>query len=453
MYVKSKIRIRLNDGNGELLLMALFLTTFYLYRDLGITTLIGWGIILLFSLLNIVIKLQCNLSVRLSFERIAYLFITIIIGLFFLRLSSRHDADERLYIIAMLVMAVVVFVAEPSLSEIVKTCKVFKVMSCLIAMWILFFKVFPNIYWATVYKFIDVACKQLAAYYVPRGYGIPLGGSFTIAYYIMTVGILIMFVEVVSGKRQKENVIGTALIILAMIAEGRRGELIAVIFALLFLFLLSKDTTHFLMKITVIIIGIVIIMAFYKRILEYAESIPFLSRYVKSIQGIMMGADITSGRTELWRTAWELFKENSIFGIGFGGFAYHISGSFRSIHGQDVMDVHNCTLQLLCENGIIGTVILMIPMLLLFIGSYHRMMTIKKQMNLNIFYEYAFKIDAVAFGIQIFFFILSQLDPAFYKPVFWGFYGFSIILMYGARKLISLGKTNVYEERKKIENK
>ena len=86
MYVKSKIRIRLNDGNGELLLMALFLTTFYLYRDLGITTLIGWGIILLFSLLNIVIKLQCNLSVRLSFEKIAYLFITIIIGLFFFKI-------------------------------------------------------------------------------------------------------------------------------------------------------------------------------------------------------------------------------------------------------------------------------------------------------------------------------------------------------------------------------
>lgn len=444
MRVKSKIRIHLNNGNGILFLMAVFLTTFYIYRDLGVTTLIGWGAVLAFAIFNFVLKLAYRSSVFLSFEKISYIFIAMIIGLFFLRSSSRHDADERLYIIAMLIMAIVVVLADPSFSEIIKTFKVFKIMSCFVAIWILFFKAFPSLYWSTVYKVIDASCKQLAAYYVPRGYGIPLGGSFTIAYYIMTVGILIMFIDAVVYKQK--NVSGVILILLAMIAEGRRGELLAILVALLFLFLLSKDTTHFFIKISCIIIAVLIIAISYNTLLDYMKTIPFFSRYVQSIEGIMMGNDITSGRTELWENAWEIFKENPIFGIGFGGFAYHITGAFRSIHGQDVMDVHNCTLQLLCENGIIGSIILLVPMILLFSRSYHRLVMMKKKVNLNQYYEAAYKLDAIALGIQIFFLVLSQLDPAFYKPVFWGFYGLSVIFMCGARKLIYLGKQMYIEK-------
>lgn len=436
MHMKGKIKIHLNNGNGLLFLMAIFLTTFYLYKDLGITTLVGWGMVLAFAIFNFILRMSYKSFVTLSVEKMSYIFIVAMIGLFFLRLSSRHDADERLYIIAMLIMAVVVMLTDPSLSEVTKTCKIFEIMSCLIAIWILFFKAFPGLYWNTVYKLIDTSCKELAAYYVPRGYGIPLGGSFTIAYYIMTVGILIMFVS----KKGKKNVLMMILIILAMIAEGRRGELLAVIAALFFLFLLSKDITHFFIKISIVIIIFLIIAFSFNTLLEYMKAIPFLSRYVKSIEGIMLGMDITSGRTELWRNAWTIFKENPIFGIGFGGFAYHISGAFRAIHGQDVMDVHNCTLQLLCENGILGTIIVLLPMMFLFGRAYHRQTITKKKASENKYYEYAYKLDSIALGIQIFFLVLSQLDPAFYKPVFWGFYGVSIIFMFGSEKFIYLGK-------------
>ena len=448
MYVKSKIKIHLNNGNGLLFLMAVFLTTFYLYKDLGISTLLGWGMVLVFAMINFILRMSYKFSVILPVEKISYIFIVVIIGLFFLRMSSRHDADERLYIIAMLIMAFVVVLADPSFSEVTKTCKVFEIMSCFIAIWILFFKAFPGLYWNSVYKVIDISCKELAKYYIPRGYGIPLGGSFTIAYYIMTVGILIMFTNIFTGKKYKKNILSMIQIVLAMIAEGRRGELLAVIVALFFLFLLSKDTTHFFIKIGIIIVLVLIISTSYKVLLEYMKVIPFFSRYVKSIEGIMIGSDITSGRTELWKSAWDIFKENPIFGIGFGGFAYHISGTFRSIHGQDVMDVHNCTLQLLCENGILGTVIILLPMIFLFSKAYHRITITKKRVNINRYYEYAYKLDSIALGIQIFFLVLSQLDPAFYKPVFWGFYGVSIIFMCGSKKFMYLGKQKQMEIKK-----
>lgn len=139
------------------------------------------------------------------------------------------------------------------------------------------FKAFPGLYWNSVYKVIDISCKELAKYYIPRGYGIPLGGSFTIAYYIMTVGILIMFTNIFTGKKYKKNILSMILIVLAMIAEGRRGELLAVIVALFFLFLLSKDTTHFFIKIGIIIVLVLIISTSYKVLLEYMKVIPFLA--------------------------------------------------------------------------------------------------------------------------------------------------------------------------------
>lgn len=63
-------------------------------------------------------------------------------------------------------------------------------------------------------------------------------------------------------------------------------------------------------------------------------------------------------------------------------------------------------------------------------------------------HEYAYKLDSIALGIQIFFLVLSQLDPAFYKPVFWGFYGVSIIFMCGSKKFMYLGKQKQMEIKK-----
>ncbi len=98
-----------------------------------------------------------------------------------------------------------------------------------------------------------------------------------------------MFTNIFTGKKYKKNILSMILIVLAMIAEGRRGELLAVIVALFFLFLLSKDTTHFFIKIGIIIVLVLIISTSYKVLLEYMKVIPFFSRYVKSIEGIMIG--------------------------------------------------------------------------------------------------------------------------------------------------------------------
>ena len=343
----------------------------------------------------------------------------------------------------MLIMLCAVMAPEISLNEVKISGKIFYITSIIIAIWILFFKRFPNIYWKTFYKLLSEPSRELASYYIPRGYGVPIGGTYPLAYYIMIVGLLylysITFNKTLKMSTKIKNIIYMLIILASMVAEGRRGELLAAIAALLFLSFLSRNIIHIYKMVLVCILFGGIIFLNRQYILTTLKSITFFRRYITTIEGLLSGADITSGRTELWKLAIELFKEVPLFGIGFGGFAYHISDKFRAIHGQDVMNVHNCTLQLLCENGIVGTIFIVIPMIIIFIKSCAILKKIQRYSLQNPYYYWADIAGKIAVGIQIFFACVCQLDPAFYKPVFWGFYGFSIVLICGMKKLYDCG--------------
>ena len=68
--------------------------------------------------------------------------------------------------------------------------------------------------------------------------------------------------------------------------------------------------------------------------------------------GVSVGYD-TATRFMLWDTAWNLFVQSPIIGIGWGNFV-GTYGSYISFIPADVFDVHNLYLQLLAETGIVG---------------------------------------------------------------------------------------------------
>ncbi len=59
-------------------------------------------------------------------------------------------------------------------------------------------------------------------------------------------------------------------------------------------------------------------------------------------------------RLNLWDHAMNLFKQNPIFGVGFGGFAYTVP------EGMHLRDTHNFYLKILSEQGIIGLFLLLL---------------------------------------------------------------------------------------------
>ena len=434
-------KLKAVEGNGLLAVTAVFLTTFYVYKAFGLHTTYGWSLMLACCAINAAVRIGRSSVIQMTYAKWAYLAVLLAIVLFMLRPESRRDEDTILYVIAMSVMFLVVVLADPSLKELVFFCRLFAVMSLLIALWILFFKLFPAVYWATVYKVISAPCQELASYYMPKGYGVPLGGSYTIAYYIMIVGALTVLTRALNGDRKnlktKLAVIAYLLVIFAaMIAEGRRGEMIAAVAAIAFVFIVSKNIERRLRIGIAVLVLVVVFVLSYEDILAILKQSSFFHRYALSLEGLSTGADITSGRLELWALAVALFCEHPIIGIGYGGYAYHVTDEFRAIHGQDVMTSHNCILDLLCENGIIGTLMVLIPLGIVFWLTYRHLLQARRTEEKNIYVIWACRLDEIALGIQFFFFVISMLDPAFFKPVFWGFYGASVVLAFSAQKLL-----------------
>lgn len=88
--------------------------------------------------------------------------------------------------------------------------------------------------------------------------------------------------------------------------------------------------------------------------MDYLATIPGLSKFADSVDNYNMGEDISSGRDLIYAVAIKMFLENPILGVGVGNFA--------NLSGLDIA-VHNTYLQVLCEQGIIGFTIYIIPLL------------------------------------------------------------------------------------------
>src|SRR5699024_7296327 len=83
-------------------------------------------------------------------------------------------------------------------------------------------------------------------------------------------------------------------------------------------------------------------------------------RFEQTIEGIISGEDVTSGRTILYEKALNLFYENPILGIGWKEFKQLTYGLLSSTSGSHP---HNIYIQLLVELGIIGFLLFVIPVI------------------------------------------------------------------------------------------
>jgi O-antigen ligase len=130
------------------------------------------------------------------------------------------------------------------------------------------------------------------------------------------------------------------------------------------------------------------------------------SRLILSIFELINGEDISNGRSALYAVAWELFLENPLFGIGFGNFRIYGSQIIGS-----VTNVHNIYLQLLCELGIFGAIIIFIAMALLLRCLYINFKKSKKRKN----YSHSY------FSLFMFVYILivGLFDNPIFQDTFW----------------------------------
>lgn len=424
-----------------LLVFTIFTCTFFVYRDFGIRMLYGYVFLGSWMLLYIIRIFIQKKKQRFNLMNIMLILMAGVIFLSFLRPDARHDRDTMSYMIAMFMCILYMLMTEKSIKEqeIFRSVKIIYGTALAFSFYVLFFVFFENIFWVTIYPLLSETAAAYLAYYIPRGYSVSIGGV-TFTNYILLMGIACsigrFMTEPADIKRRYRYILAVIYFASIILLTGRRGEFLGVILTCAVLFIMDgKNLKRCLLRAALLCGGIMVCIGIAILALPLLKKINVLYRYAFTLEKLLQGNDITSGRIQLYQWAWELFCEKPIFGAGWGRFADCISDAFHAIHGMGVSDVHCIYLQFLCETGIIGTILILLPMFgIYFTTARHwwRLRTVECKGTKEKVIVLA---NAIGFIIQTFVLIMGIYDPCFERVVFWCFYGIAVIMSSGALML------------------
>ena len=419
-------------------ILSIFTCTFFIYRDFGLRMIFGYALLFLILVVNAVRRVYHSRPIQLSTMGFAFLFLCVVVFLNFLRLDSRHDSDGTSFIIAMLVCCACILLVNPTEQDGKLALKVLYISAVIMAVYVLFFVLFDDLFWVSIYKILSSTARDYLAYYVPKGYSVTVGGC-TYTNYILYFGMTACIGYLVSTpKRDKKFIVALVsaiVFLITILLVGRRGELLSGIFccALLGFIMCTKKQRRFLLIYGSI--AIVVILTLVILFLPQLKHVDVFYRYALTIENLLKGKDITSGRTELYGIAFKAFLKHPIFGIGLDQFHTLIPQEFLALHGADVEDVHNIYLQFLCEMGIVGAVLIIAPLGYIYYNICAQFRRLKRQKLESKQFNLAFELCCTSFMIQSFILFIGIYDPCFQRIIFWCFYGISIILMIYAMSL------------------
>lgn len=416
--------------------LVIFLLGFFLFADLGIRYIFGYsamGIIFVAYLVEagiLQIKRKPIIRARDVLQLITplkacYLFMVAVMTFYALLSVYRWTHLTMSLTISMLVLSCFVLFSVPKLKEIRTAFFAFQIMAIWFSCYIILVRIIPDFYWKLVYPFLSPAARLEAEILMPLGYGVPVGASPIYADYIICVALLInasrmLFRGGIQNRNQLIFAVATSVLYLAAIfVVNRRTELLCVIAAIAVLFIVSLNRrrkhefqSKLFLLCCVAAVGLILLL-----ILAITGK---LGRYASLFLALFSGGkagDVSSGRIELWKEAWDYFLDNPLFGIGWHRFITITPNAH---------EVHNTYLQWLCETGIVGFLLMAVPRFVIFGVNLAQVRRLTRAKNANPFHK---EISYVALGVQTFLLLADVIDPAYYHQHYFAFYGVAFLML------------------------
>lgn len=156
------------------------------------------------------------------------------------------------------------------------------------------------------------------------------------------------------------------------------------------------------------------------------------SRLATDVQSANLSIGSIAFRILLWQSAWELFLQNPILGIGFDNFVVlnALTPSFpivRALGGADLY-VHNIYLEILAEMGLVGFAVFA----MLIVVTYKRIAYLLRHMKQH---EYRFLLLGYG-GVLSLWFFMGLSEAALYTPVTAIFFFFLLGIISGIHKIV-----------------
>ena len=418
------------------LILAIFTCTFFYYRDFGSRMIYGYTVLGMMLALHLFFRLKENEPLHQTPVTLAAGMLTCVIALQFLRPDARRDVDTVSYLISMLICMAYVLTAPGEHSGVRMASTAMYIGAMAMAAFVVVFTFLPELFLHLVYPLLSITAQRYYDFFAPLGYGVSLG-TYSYTDYVLYLGLAVCCADLAVKPRTRRRIaidsVSLAFLLLAMVVLGRRGELLAaaVAIAALVLALCSRKKRRIIL-ITGAVLGaaaVMLILAF----LPQLGQIPVLARYVQTIEQLLSGADFSSGRGVLMSMAWTGFLSKPLFGLGWGQYVQMSAQiGMCDTDGNLIEDCHNIYLQFLCETGLLGTALLLLPIGYLLFTTC-RMLRAAKVMEDKL----PLRFVSVSFLLQVFLLTLGLYDPSFQKIVFWCFY--ALALMFANAALIRSG--------------
>ncbi|MHB8129115.1 MAG: O-antigen ligase family protein [Mobilitalea sp.] len=221
---------------------------------------------------------------------------------------------------------------------------------------------FPNIYYALVLPLYSDTNKNLIIYWMKNNNYPGIAGQIGTNSFFISLGIAIIIAYLFSNMTKKRVLLIIILLILtyALFLTGKRGMLIGNVIAIMFTWYygpLSCKKTRLYKMFKALVSSLALLYLL-------SGIIPVLERTIARLLNIGGGADFSSGRIEMYKDAWQLFNKKYFTGYGINSYTTLNIEGFNTSLGS-----HNDLLQILAEIGIIGTVILVIPIVWIFVKT------------------------------------------------------------------------------------
>ncbi len=210
------------------------------------------------------------------------------------------------------------------------------------------------------------------------------------------------------------------LMFIPLLLTGKKGILFISIFSFIIVILMlyaNRKQWIRAISLVVIISAVAIVLYFYIRSNQDMEIFRRLNTFFDNYQA---GENFDSNRSFVWGYALSAWQDNLLFGIGWRNFRFITTAIYGSAH-----EVNCDYLQLLCETGIVGLTLTLIPMI---VFLKRTLLVMKIVISDKFKLDEQWCIICAAF-IQFFFVVYAMFEIPFYDVTFYTLYIISCIII------------------------
>ena len=312
-------------------------------------------------ILNLVTVGICFIRSKKNSLRISGIWIPFIIfHMFSLFLSGNISTLPYWLVCAMLLYIPVVFYNNTNL-------KLLLLIGFFFAIGIFFQLFLPSQYYSYVFPLFIGDASEFVGTSLDREFGFS-GFSYQTgsAAYTIIMGLIALLAfgkEWFAKRHYLLYPILLVVMVFAVILTGKRMPTAIAVFLVMINSFLNASSSSLRKYFTIIFISVIAIISFnffVSNIDNFSDNI-LLKRFVTTYETITTGGDASSGRSDLYQRAWELFDKSPIVGIG--------AGNYSKLSGMGT-SVHNVYLQVLCEEGVFGVILYIIPLIVIFFKTW-----------------------------------------------------------------------------------